>query len=299
MIFQNIAHLIGSSFYIIEFLLIFFPFYYYFLLLLYFFIFLFDEGLLSLLNWEENQFAKITTQAFDSILHLYYYFFYILSITISLIYLVMAGGGDYLVSKVNKSSIDSKNSQKPINEKNIYDKNSNSEENISSNTKNQHSIEENTLLHRSQYPNSNPNPNLKLTTTRKLVSSIFPAFIKGIFPALLSTFGFDSSPTHKQHARKRKAVKKMLVTLFLFLMMIFVNIQGNYFIRKVFPSHLALEMFFGAMGWIYMEVIYANIYSFKRSDGVEMYIGWPICYGVMKSVFWGYILLVERESNAF
>lgn len=295
-IFKNLAHLIGSSFYILEFLLIFFPFYYYFLLLLYFVVFLFDEGLLSLLNWEENRFARITTQAFDSILHLYYYFFYFLSITISLVYLLMAGGGDYLVSKVDKrSNINSNQNQTHKDGKTINDKNSNSRGDTYPNSKTQFSKEEDTLLHPPQ--NTNPDPNLKRITTKSF-SSIFSSFCGGLFGKSILSVGFNSFHIPKQHSRKREPLKKMLATLFLFFIIIVANIQGNYLIRKVFPSHMALEMFFGVMGWIYMELIYANIYSYKRSEGVEMYIGWPICYGVMKSVFWGYILMVERESNA-
>ena len=47
-----------------------------------------------------------------------------------------------------------------------------------------------------------------------------------------------------------------------------------------------------------LAVIYANIYFVKRCYGVEMYIVLPICYEVMNSVLWGYIILVERESHA-
>lgn len=101
---ETLAKLIGSSFYLIEFLLIFFPLYYFFMLFFYLLVFLFDEGLLSLIKWEENRYAKITTQAFDSLLHLYYYFFYIISIFVGITHIIMAGLGSYLVSKIYKEA---------------------------------------------------------------------------------------------------------------------------------------------------------------------------------------------------
>lgn len=77
-----------------------FPIYYLCLGFFYFAVFIFDEGLMSLLRWEENRYAKITTQTFDSILHLYYYFFYAISLFFGFLFFLRSGIKKYLATIV-------------------------------------------------------------------------------------------------------------------------------------------------------------------------------------------------------
>ena len=219
---QTLAKLIGSSFYLIEFLLIFFPLYYFFMLFFYLIIFLFDEGLISLTKWEENRYAKITTQAFDSVLHLYYYFFYIISIFVGAIHVLMSGLGNYLVSKIYKDSED----------------------------------------------------NLTVDPMKK---------------------DLPNGVQHIHHGRKRKAFKNLLIYAFMAFLLGFSNIYGNFIIREYYPHTVLIELYFMALAWVYSRVIYINVYSYKHSkhQDEQDFIGVPMGYGIMKSVFWGYILFFE------
>lgn len=77
-----------------------FPIYYLCLGFFYFMVFIFDEGLMSLLRWEENRYARITTQTFDSVLHLYYYFFYVTSLIFGFLFFLRSGIKKYLATIV-------------------------------------------------------------------------------------------------------------------------------------------------------------------------------------------------------
>ena len=93
---KRIFNGIRDNFSNIEYLLAYTPFYYFWMTAIYFMVFLFDEGMNSLLKWEENLYAKLTTQTFDSILHIYYYMFYLISLIIAIIHFVMTVFGEYI-----------------------------------------------------------------------------------------------------------------------------------------------------------------------------------------------------------
>ena len=228
---QTLAKIIGSSFYLIEFLLIFFPLYYFFMLFFYLVVFLFDEGLLNLIKWEENKYAKITTQAFDSFLHLYYYFFYIISLFVAVIHVFMAGLGNYLVSKIYKDSEEKHHHHDVSAEK---------------------------------------------KEIRNGISDYVP---KG---------------------RKRKALLNICKYIVVASILSFLNIYGNFLLRDYFPHTLGIELLFVLLAFGYSRIIYSHVYSYKnnkKNQEEQDFIGIPMGYGIMKSVFWGYILLFEIVSE--
>ena len=196
------------------------------MLFFYLIVFIFDEGLMSLLKWEENRYAKITTQAFDSFLHLYYYFFYIISLFVALIHVLMSGCGNYLVSKIYKND---------------------------SNEDFQQSIEK-----------------------KELINKV----------------------THLPKGRKRKAFLNIVRYTCFASFLSFANIYGNFVIREYFPHTIGIEAFFLLLAWVYSRTIYSHVYSYKHNTHQEEqdFIGVPMGYGIMKSVFWGYILMFEIVS---
>lgn len=229
---QTLAKIIGSSFYLIEFLLIFFPLYYFFMLFFYLVVFLFDEGLLNLIKWEENKYAKITTQAFDSFLHLYYYFFYIISLFVAVIHVFMAGLGNYLVSKIYKD------------------------------------------------PDEKHHHHHDVSTDKKEIRNGISDYVpKG---------------------RKRKALLNICKYIVVASILSFLNIYGNFLLRDYFPHTLGIELLFVLLAFGYSRTIYSHVYSYKnnkKNHDEQDFIGIPMGYGIMKSVFWGYILLFEIVSE--
>ena len=265
----NLAHMIGSSFYLIEFLLIFFPLYYFFMLFFYLLIFLFDEGLLSLIKWEENRYAQITTQAFDSFLHIYYYFFYIISLFVSFSHIIMSGLGNYLVSKIYKEE--------------KIDTNKGFDEKITGKLEKSEKNEKNEKIGK----NEKIEKNEKIQKIEKIEKSDKSDKID-------KNEKFEKNEKLRknenfQHRRKRKAflnfLKYSLIAFFLF----FCDIYGNFLIREYFPHTVFIEVLFIVLGFGYSRTIYSHVYSYKHGkNGEEQdFIGVPMGYGIMKSVFWG------------
>lgn len=108
-----------------------------------------------------------------------------------------------------------------------------------------------------------------------------------------------SDYVHK--GRKRRALLNICKYLFIAFLMFFLNIYGNFLLREYFPHTIGIEILFLALAWGYSRTIYTHVYSYKnnnKNNNEQDFIGIPMGYGIMKSVFWGYILLFESIEQS-